>query len=57
MWLLGFELRTFRRAVRVLTTEPSLQPETYFKNKHRASSYHADMAKSKNHTTYNQSPK
>jgi hypothetical protein len=26
MWLLGFELRTFRRAVSALTAEPSCQP-------------------------------
>jgi hypothetical protein len=29
MWLLGFELRTFWRAVSPLTTEPSLQPPDY----------------------------
>jgi hypothetical protein len=26
MWLLGFELRTFRRAISALTPEPSHQP-------------------------------
>jgi hypothetical protein len=32
MWLLGLELRTFGRAVRFLTTEPSLQPLNLFLN-------------------------
>jgi hypothetical protein len=30
MWFLEFELRTFRRAEVLLTTEPSLQPENKF---------------------------
>ena len=30
MWLLGFELRTFGKAVRCLPTEPSHQPQSIF---------------------------
>jgi hypothetical protein len=30
MWLLGFELTTFRRAVGTLTAKPSLQPKCIF---------------------------